>query len=209
MEQNFQTSFIPKKPMVEEHVAYPRPISLLAIIAVFILFTVLLATGGLFFYKTVASKNLKTMANNLTIAQNRFEPAKIKELQVLDKRLTAADEILSKHVAVTPIFVALQGITMKSVRFTKFDYALDDTNTKVNVKLSGVALGYSNLALQSDLFTKNKNFIDPIFSNITLNEKGQVIFDLSFSVDPTFIDYKNTLVTNPEPQTAPVVEPGT
>jgi len=64
--------------------------------------------------------------------------------------------------------------------------------------MNGVAVGYRSIALQSDLFsTKDigKNFIEPVFSNLTLDDKGNVIFDLEFSVDPSFVDYKQMLLT--------------
>jgi hypothetical protein len=61
--------------------------------------------------------------------------------------------------------------------------------------MTGLAVGYSSVALQSDLFAKNKNLIDPVFSNLVLDEKGNVIFDLEFSVDPSFVDYKQMLLT--------------
>ncbi len=197
MDQNFQTSFIPKKPMVRETYTPPRSIGLLTIIALFILFTILLASGGLYFYKGVLAKNLENMKNNLVLAQNRFEPSKIKELQVLDKRLNAANQILSKHIAISPIFQGLQAVTMKSVRYTKFSYDFgQEKDAKISVKMSGVTLGYSFLALQSDLFAKNKNFIDPVFSNLALSENGNVSFDLDFYIDPSFVDYKLMLLTN-------------
>lgn len=197
MDQNFQTSFIPKKPMVRETTSAPRSIGLLTIISLFVLFTVLLASGALYFYKGVMAKNIITMKNNLALAKNRFEPSKIKELQVLDKRLNAANQILSKHIAISPIFKVLQDVTMKNVRYTKFSYDMgEEKNSKINVKMSGTTLGYSFLALQSDLFAKNKNIIDPVFSNLALNDLGTVAFDLNFSIDPSFVDYKVMLLTD-------------
>lgn len=202
MEQNFQTSFIPKKPMVRETATPSRSISFLTIIALFVLFTVLVVTGGLYFYKSMLAKNTVTMKSNLALAKNRFEPERIKELQVLDKRLNAANQILKEHIAITPIFEALQSITMKSVRFTKFTYSFGGAeNSRINVKMSGVTLGYSSLALQSDLFANNKNFIEPVFSNLALTENGNVSFDLNFSVSPSFVDYKVMLLTNEESST--------
>ena len=59
--------------------------------------------------------------------------------------------------------------------------------------MNGVAVGYRSVALQSDLFPKNRNIIDPVFSNLVLDERGNVTFDLDFSVDPTFVDYKEML----------------
>ncbi len=200
MEQNFQTSFIPKKPMIPETVASSRPISIFLIISLFILFTVLIATGGLYFYKISATKNIATMENTLKLAQNRFEPSKITELQVLDKRLRASSEILANHIAVTPIFTALEVLTMKSVRYTKFTYEKGiDKNSPIKVSISGIAIGYRAVALQSDLFSQNKNLIDPVFSNLTLDNSGNVLFDLQFSVDPSLLNYKqNLLATTPQ-----------
>lgn len=200
MDQNFQTSFIPKKPIVPEREVSSRPVSIFMIISLFILFTVLLTTGGFYFYKGVLAKNIVVMKNNLILAKNRFEPAKIAELQVLDKRLRASDEILSKHISITPIFNVLEQLTMKTVRYTKFSYTVgtDKNTTTIDVKMSGVAIGYRAVALQSDLFTTKDNgkyFVDPVFSNLTLDNSGNVLFDLEFSVDPSFVNYKQTLLT--------------
>jgi hypothetical protein len=136
------------------------------------------------------------MQNTLTLAQNRFEPSKITELQVLDKRLNASTEILANHLAISPIFTALENITMKTVRYTKFDYELGtDKNKTVDVKISGQAIGYRSVALQADLFAQEKSFINPVFSNLTLDNSGNVLFDLEFTVDPAFVNYKQSLLT--------------
>ena len=196
MEQNFQTSFIPKKPILKESTVSARPISIFLIVSLFILFTVLLATGGLYFYKGIVVKKIAGMENTLNLAKNRFEPSKITELQIFDKRLRASSEILAKHFTIIPIFDALEQITMKSVRFTKFSYDLGtEDNSSINIKMSGIAIGYRSVALQSDLFAKNKNLIDPVFSNLMLDNSGNVIFDLEFSVDPGFVNYKQALMT--------------
>ena len=77
MEQNFQTSFIPKKPMIEERTVASRPISFLTVVSVVIFFTVIIATGALYFYDKVLAKNITKMENDLNLAKNRFEPSKI------------------------------------------------------------------------------------------------------------------------------------
>lgn len=194
MEEKFQTSFIPKKPIIKERATSSRPVGFLVIISVFILITMIIVTGGLYFYNTVLSKNILKMENDLNLAKNRFEPSKIVQLQVLDKRLNASSEILSKHITISPIFEALQLITMKTIGYNEFSYDFDGTkNEKIKVRLSGVALGYRSIALQSDLFTGNKNFIDPVFSDLLLDDKGNVLFDLDFTLDPSFVDYKRVL----------------
>jgi hypothetical protein len=199
MEQNFQTSFIPKKPMIEERAVARRPIGALVIISILIFLTMILASGGLYFYKGVLTQNITKMESDLNLAKNRFEPAKISQLQLLDRRLNASSQILSKHIAISPVFQALESLTMKTVRYTKFDYSFVDdknpANNKIIVNMSGQAIGYRSIALQADLFSKNKNLIDPVFSNLSLDNKGNVLFDLVFSVDANFVDYKQMLKT--------------
>lgn len=201
MDQNFQTSFIPKKPIVKETAVDSRPVGILFVASLFIFFTILIATGGLYFYKLSLTKTITTKQSDLVLAQNRFEPKKITEIQILGKRITAANEILSKHIAITPVFTILQDLTMKTVRYTQFSYDLDtNNNTTINIKLSGMATGYRDLALQADIFATReigKNLIDPVFSNLSLDINGNVLFDLEFSVDPTFVNYKqNSFLQN-------------
>lgn len=196
MEQNFQTSFIPKKPIVLERASSPRQVGLFTIVSIFLFFTMLLATGGLYFYDKILEKKIIQMQADLDLATKRFEPSKIAQLKSLDKRLYAANEILSKHISVSPIFEALEAITIKSIGYTKFSYALEDEskkNPRISIIMSGVSRGYAPIALQSDLFANNKNIIDPVFSNLKLDEKGNVLFDLNFSVDKDFVNYKKVL----------------
>lgn len=208
MEANFQTSFIPKKPIVEEREKVSRPIGFFTVIAIFIFITMVLSLAGVYFYKQIMVGQITTMEKNLTLAKNRFEPTKITELQILDKRLRASTEILGKHIAVTPIFEVLQSITMKSIRYTTFSYEFvgSGKDAKVAVKLGGMATGYRSIALQSDLYAKNKNLIDPVFSNLSLDEKGNVLFALDFYVDPSFVGYKENLERNNPDTPLPVPE---
>ena len=77
MEQNFQTSFIPKNPIIEKRAVTTQPVSILVIFSIFILFTVCLATGGLYLYKDKLTKNLAELNINLGAAHNKYEPNKL------------------------------------------------------------------------------------------------------------------------------------
>jgi len=194
MDQNFQTSFIPKKPIFQESVvSSSSSVGLFTVISIFIFFSIVLGSGGLYFYKINTTKNLESMKNDLNLAKGRFEPSKISVLKVLDKRLNASTAILSKHVAISPIFKALEAVTIKNVRYTKFSYSLIDS--KITVKMSGQAIGYTSIAIQADILSKNKYFIDPVFSNLSLDNKSNVLFDLDFFVDTTLVNYKQMLET--------------
>ena len=194
MDQNFQTSFIPKKPMIEQSVVAKRPTSIFLIISIVIFLAMVLVSGGYYLYKQSLDKSVKQMESDLKLARNRFEPSEITKLKLLDRRLQSSAEILSKHITISPIFGALDALTLKTVRYTKFGYDFG-SNNKIIVTMSGQAVGYRSVALQADMFTKNKNLIDPSFSNLALDDKGNVLFDLKFSVDPNFVYYQQVLKT--------------
>lgn len=191
MDQNFQTSFIPKKPIIEQTTVEKKPVGFILVIAIIIFLAMVVFSGGVYLYKSNLIKQKTQMENDINAAKGRFEPSQITKLKLLDKRLYASNQVLSKHIVVSPIFEALQAITMKTVRYTNFSYAF--SGSKIIITLSGQAVGYRSIALQSDLFKKNKNLIDPVFSNVTLGEKGNVLFSLQFSVDPSFVDYKEVV----------------
>ena len=83
---------------------------------------------------------------------------------------------------------------MKTVRFTSFSYTMgEDPNAPIEVKMTGQAVGYRDVALQSDLFAQDKHFIEPVISHLTLDQKANVLFNLDFSVAPSFLKYKNSV----------------
>ncbi len=78
---------------------------------------------------------------------------------------------------------------------------------------------YSSIALESDQLATNKNIHNPIFSNLSLDEKTSMVsFDLVFTVDADLVRFTNhvdALVTqqgvpqqsstSPNDQTPPVI----
>lgn len=193
MDNNFQTSFIPKKPLVEERVVREKSVNIFSFLATIIFFASLVAAGGVYFYKIVLTKDVAAMSEQLNLAKEAYDPKLITELQNLDKRINASEEILSNHIVLSPLFKSLQQVTLKSIRFTKFDYSISSENGGgILVKMVGQTSsqgGYNAIALQSDLLAKNKYIKDPVFSNLNLDEKGAVTFDLSFTVDRSFLSY--------------------
>ncbi len=65
----------------------------------------------------------------------------------------------------------------------------DEETGRLEVLMSGEARGYTSIASQSDIFTENKFIRNPIFSNLNLTDTGYVAFDVSFTVDESFIRY--------------------
>ncbi len=195
MEQEFQTSFIPKKPLAEERVVRQPSLNIFNFIGIIIFIMAVVGAGGVYFWQSALTTQVKDAQASLQKARDKFEINSVRDLQTLEKRLGSADELVTNHIVMAPIFQALQEMTLKTVRFTKFSYTFTGTtNVKdMQIKMSGIAKNYNSLALQADALGKNKYFRDPIFSNLSLDDKGNILFEVQFSLDPIFLSYIENL----------------
>lgn len=129
---------------------------------------------------------------SLVAARNSFEPTFIDNANALNKRIEAAKKLLNSHTVVTPIFDFLENDTLATVKFDTFSYDLRDNGTSFLV-ISGQAKNFSSIALQSDIFGKEKFIKNPVFSDLNPDQNGNIVFKFNSSLDPTFVSYKNSL----------------
>lgn len=193
MDKEFQTSFIPKKTVIEGPKKVKSGGGVVNLFSFIIFIASLLSVGGAYLYRESVKSDITEFKKSLAIAKNQFEPSLITKLQILDKRLNAATTILDQHVAVSPIFELLQDSTLPTVRYSDFTYDIDATTNLVNVEMKGEAKGYNFIALQADLFNENKFIKNPIFSDLVLDQNGNVDFNLTFSVDKSLVSYESFL----------------
>ncbi|MEK7579419.1 MAG: hypothetical protein AAB460_02740 [Patescibacteria group bacterium] len=190
MAQEFQTSFIPKKTFEGTPVHTKVGIGgILSIIAASLFVLSLLISGGVFLYERFLETSLTRKKETLEQAKKAFEPELIRELSRLDARLSLAGDLLDAHVAPSGMFDLLEDLTLETVRFTSFGYGIEEGG--VRVTLQGEARSFASVALQSDEFAKNRSVRDPIFSGLTLDERGDVEFTVSALVDPKVLSYKD------------------
>lgn len=193
MEPTFQTTFIPKKPVVPI-TTETKPsgiVTFFGFIATIVFIAAVVSYGIFFFYKKQLTATISTTSASLERQSTTFDSNIVLELDDVNRRLKSAETLLSNHTIVTPLFKSLEEITLKTVRFTNFSLQMPTPdNQKTSVKMSGVAQGYDAIALQSDMFSKNRFLKDPIFSNLVPDQKGNVTFELNFSIDPSFVLYK-------------------
>ncbi len=218
MENSFQTSFIPKKPITTAAVStYKSPTSIVTVFFVFLLVGMGVVSGGLFFYKIYLQNQEKTLSDSLATSSVGFDKSTVDELQLFDKRVTVSKQVLSSHIVMSPMFALLGQLTIPSVQYTKFSQDSNDANG-FTVKLSGAAQDYKSIALQADAFNSDQghSFKNVVFSNLNKDTNGSITFDVSFTVDPSLLSYeKNTSSVPPaavdssqnQAQTTPASQP--
>ena len=187
-----QTSFIPKKPLSKDAAPREQPTGLFTIIATVLFFASLLAAGGVFAYKTLILGSINTASESLDRVEKAFEPQTIVELERLDSRINSSQKVLEGHIVVTPLFHLLEASTIPQVRFNKMNVSFINSD-KIELSMSGEARSYSFVALQSDEFGKSKYLKNVIFSNLNLDQLGNVTFDFSAVIDPELVSYKSVV----------------
>ncbi|MCR4310979.1 MAG: hypothetical protein NUV54_00185 [Candidatus Taylorbacteria bacterium] len=193
MDTKFQTSFIPKKNLVvEKSHSRAENVSIFFIISVVLFIASLAAAGGVFAYKRILISSIDTKSVRLVEARNSFEPEFIDTANDLNKRIEAVKQLLSDHTVITPLFAFLEDSTLASIKFDEFSYDVRADGTSY-VALSGQAKNYSAIALQSDIFGKEKFVKSPVFSGLNPDKNGNIVFKFDASLDPTFLSYKESL----------------
>ena|SRR3989344_2245290 len=194
MESKFQTSFIPKKPIVTARPLDIRPrTSIFFVLSVFIFILFLASVGGVFLYKGYLNKNIEKMSKALDEAQKKLDPKRVEELVRLNTKIESSKALLSAHVTITPVFDFLEKITTQSVRFKNFSYLPTATPTgeKILIGMDGEARGFAALAYQSDVMNDSGGKLrNPMFSSVNLDESGNVSFKFVAEIDPLLVSYK-------------------
>lgn len=189
MPQEFQTSFIPKKSFSTGKSA-PSPGGGVAMVVGVTLFIVsIVLAGGVFGYEKLLVGAIETKKASLEKAKEAFDPAIIKELSHFDTKITTAQSLIDNHVAVSALFHLLEENTLQTVQFKSFSYRLADDG--ISVSMQGEALSFKSVALQSDKFANHPSIQKTFFSNIGLNDIGNVVFSVSMTVDPSVISFTN------------------
>lgn len=191
MEPKFRTSFIPKRTLKTES-AKPKKnraaMSLLVLIALVLFFGSIVLALTAFLYQGLLARGIEDRQGELERARAALDPSLLEELKRLDQRIESAKTILAEHTAPSQIFLFLEQVTLKSVRFRSLDYeAISSDN--VTISMLGQAKSFAAVALQSDEFGKNTIIQNPVFSNLDLDELGNVVFNFTASINPQLLTY--------------------
>ncbi len=192
METKFQTSFIPKASLTPQ-TSYEKPaVGLFLFLATIAFIASLIIAAGAFGYRAYLQNQTNVVKTNLDKNVKAFEPDTIESYVRLENRLNTAQKLLNQHIATTNLFSYLSQNTLKSVRFTDFKYDLG-ADGSVTLTMNGQAASYNSVAYQSQIFGQDKNLKNPIFSNLDLDEKGNVVFNFTTKVDPGLLYYAGSV----------------
>lgn len=194
MEVKMQTSFIPKKPIVQS-VSKSSGVSLFLLLAIILFIVSVSMAGGVWLWRESLIKQIEKDKVDLLAAKDSYEEATITPLIRLDDRIKEANSLLSKHLAVTPVFALIQKNVVTNVQLKSMKFSFGGAD-KIKLDLSGVARNYDALSRQSDIFGSEqlRSLISqPVISDFSLNPDATVSFNFSAFVASRLVSYESSL----------------
>lgn len=188
MATDFQSSFIPKGPVTTDEVFKKKKAGVFGVLVVALFISSIVISGALYFYKGVLKNEIENMQAQLSNAEKSIDRETIGNMLDFSKKLETVRSIVSRHKVINAVMGDLASSTVASVYFTDFNYS---TNSKgsLSIMMHGKAAGYGAVALQEEIFKQNKYFESVSFSNLSLDDKGFVSFDLSIVANPQIASY--------------------
>lgn len=190
MENQSNTSFIPKARVPTSSRKSYNWTSMLFVFSFILFLLTVFLSGGVFFYNKYLTENIQKKKEYLNKSKEAFEPKLINEIKKLDTRIKVAEKILNSHTTPLLIFRELEANTLSSVSFNSFSYENTNDGNHI-VSMNGSARKFNSLALQSELFGKMDIFKNPIFSGLGLGSKGNISFKFNSEIDPGRMLFRN------------------
>jgi len=191
MDPRLQSSFIPKKPIMTAPRTYRAPLNIFSIISISLFVLAILGSGGVFLYQNYLNNQIAAASSSLHTEQDEFDQSTIEQLARLDSRLTVAQSLLQKHVALSNFFSALEDVTLPTARFSDFAFSVGAQNA-LTVSMNGEAESFTSVALQSDALIGDTYFKNVMVSNFSVEQSGAVSFTVTMTLDPSLVAYGTT-----------------
>lgn len=183
-------SFIPKKnDIVDKKTA--KPVDFTFVIALLIFIIAIIFSLSEVLYKKYLEKNINNSSIILERERSNFDSGSVNVFSRLSKRLSSSEELLENHIDLLGLFEELQKNTLVNIRFESLEIKLTDKGA--DIFMEGLARNYAAIVLQSDRFGENPFIINPIFSNLDVNDIGDITFSFEASLDKDLISYKKRI----------------
>src|SRR3989344_1514654 len=187
---SIRTDFIPRQTSIKTPYGRGSRNNYFFLVSVIFFIVVLLVWGGLMVYEYILKKDNTSLEESLKKhASENVDTELANELEAFDNKLKTAETLLNNHMNTSLLFNLLEQDTLTtSVRYVDFSYSIEDGS--VVVSLSGEAKSFASLGYQKKVLEDNPKIINPQFTSFTIDqEKGFILFNLSYSVDKSVTSF--------------------
>lgn len=185
-----KVSFIPKNSLIGRNVVMRRrPRSTLGVVAGVFFFGNIVAYLGIQGYALTLNDKIKEKKEVIIATREEFRKSPvISEAKTFQSRTRIGEELLKKHIVVSPLFKFLEENTLQTVHFESLKFTHGGQGSRVALK--GEVLGYASLAYQADVLKeKNTELLGFNITDVKLTTTGNVSFSLEEVLVPSFVAY--------------------
>ncbi|MFA7252766.1 MAG: hypothetical protein WC027_02825 [Candidatus Paceibacterota bacterium] len=190
METKMQTSFIPKKPIVESR-SEGTGISLFLLLSIIVFIVSVAMCGGVWIWQKSLVGQIEKDKADLESARATYEEDAINNLIRLDNRISVSNDLLEQHLAISPVFVLLEQKVLKNVQLKTMKFSFG-TGNQIKIDLTGNARNYDALLKQADALGKPdvKDYLyQPVVSDFNPTENGTIAFSFTALLTPKLVSY--------------------
>ena len=166
-------------------IVFSRTVSnLILLVGVIVALGSLFATGGVYFYRQLLTRENADLTTKINALEDDIRQQSVnQQILDLDKRLSAAKQLLANHSILSNVFQLLEENTLPQVRFSSFALQADPAR----LELTGEAISYNTIAQQVRIFEALPSLQDVEFGGLQLGEKGLLKFKMT-------LGYKSDLI---------------
>lgn len=191
--QQFQTSFIPKKPLIAENPGTQtrEPVSIFLILSILVFLCSIGSVAGVYLWEKTAIQQQEVYKE--TLAQNRssFGEEQLNIFRKLNTKISIAQEHISSHLTPHALFNILSAVTVQTVRYKTFTFTPPaEVNGPIKISMTGEGAGFQAVAYQSDVFASQARIKNPVLADFSVSDNGYVNFSFSGEIDPKDVLYR-------------------
>lgn len=200
MSAEITTSFIPKQGSghgLPRSSARRKSANLLLLSSIFVVLVVGAIFGGAFGYRyylldilnrDCRPDEIETESCGLLVILDREKNAMDMERTIEYKRvddvLKIANQILSQHNTLVPMFKFLEDTTIHNIRLTNLSF-----NSPNDLTLGATTISYEDIAVYNQILSEKEEVENLIISDIRRTTEGQITFSASLNLNAQLLSY--------------------
>ncbi len=203
MEVKMQTSFIPKRPIVESPTR-GSGISLFLLLAIIVFIVSIAMAVGVWLWQQSLTQKIEKDITDLDAAKKSYVDGSIEDLIRFNDRIEVSKTLLTNHLAVSHVFTLLEKNILRNIRLKTLKLSTGNASTglagagtkEIKIDLSGTAVDYDALSKQSDVLGTGeiRDFVlHPVVSDFNPTVEGGVAFNFSAAINPALLSYEKGL----------------
>lgn len=193
--QKNSQSFIPKESFGGNFYYRNRTTGVWGVLATIIFILSFGSLGVIYGYSFFLENRIKANNDRLAEVRRDFNPELVEELLKFDIIEEKTKDFISRYPSTFLFLRALGNSTASGISYNDLSYNFNPNQGIVTFSATGESVSYGALDFQERFFNQEGVIINTVFNNFSLNNQGNINFNLEGSVNKQAMSYDNFFTT--------------